>query len=261
LRLAWTPGPRHTLWAAAARAIRQPARSDAGVHLDVATLPISANAEAVITFSGNPGIRSEQLRDAEAGYRGQWGNTLSLDVSGFFSRYHGLLTADDRPPVIGMQGNILRVEQTLRYGNGGRATDYGGEATLAWTPSTLWRLSAGYANLHMNGSLTGEADRDIHPITDNNAPRHSFEFRSFLNLTRHLEWDQWVTAQSHFAGGPSQAHTRVDTRLAWRAREKLEFSITGQNLFRPGYVEFDNNSWIVSSHNERRILCKVVWRF
>jgi iron complex outermembrane receptor protein len=261
LRLAWTPGPSQTVWAAVARAIRQPARADAGVHLNVSNPPVSANTEQVITFNGSPGIRSEQLRDAEAGYRRQWGNSLSLDIAAFFSRYHGLLTQDNRPAVIQGWGDTLHVERTLQYGNSGRATDYGGEASLAWTPFSRWRFSGGYANLHMNGALSGAAIPAIPPITEDNAPRHTFEFRSFLNLTRRLEWDQWVTAQTHFPGGPNGSHTRVDTRVAWRAGERLEFSVVGQNLFHPGWVEFDKNYWIVSSRNERRILCKVVWTF
>jgi iron complex outermembrane receptor protein len=261
LRLAWAPGPSHTIWAAVARAIRQPARSDSSVHLNVANPPLAANTDAVITFNGNPGIRSEQLRDAEAGYRRQWGNILSLDIGAFFSRYHGLLTQDERPSAIQMMGAMLLGVRTLQYGNGGRATDYGGEASLAWTPSSRWRFSAGYANLHMNGAVSGAAIPAIAPITEDNAPRHTLEFRSFFNLTRRLEWDQSIAAQTRFPGGSNESHTRVDTRLAWRAGERLEFSVIGRNLFHPGWVEFYRNSWLVSSRNQRSILCKVSWTF
>jgi len=38
-------------------------------------------------------------------------------------------------------------------------------------------------------------------------------------------------------------------------------SITGQNLYRPGYVEFSDHTWIVSSRNSRRIVGKVAWTF
>ncbi len=262
LRIAWTPGKRHTLWASAARAIRQPARADAGIQMEIATIPMTGGAETVITLSGNPGIRSEQLRDAEAGYRAQLSKTVSLDVSAFFSRYHGLLTEDARAPFLEVRQNLLRIVQPWCYGNDGSATDYGGEAMLGWTPAARLRLVGGYANLHMNGSVGSAADPAVHPPTVNNAPRHTLELRSFLNLTRRLEWDQFFSIQSHFAGGAqTRRHARVDTRLAWRAGEHVELSVLGQNLFRPGYVEFDDNSWIVGAVNERQVTGGIRWIF
>jgi outer membrane receptor protein involved in Fe transport len=149
--------------------------------------------------------------------------------------------------------------QRLVYGNHGGANAYGGEATLTWTPVPGWRMTGGYANLHQNG-ISSSITAYLRP-TENNAPRHNFQARSSLNLGRRVEWDQWIAARSRFAPAGAAGRVRVDTRLAWRPRERLEVSITGQNLYRPGYVEFSDHTWIVSSRNSRRIVGKVAWTF
>lgn len=260
LRLAWAPGDHHMLWASVARAIRQPARADAGIQLALATIPLGNQTKLAFTLSGNPGIRSEQLRDGEAGYRAQLAGNVSVDVSGFFGHYHGLLTIDDRPRVLQVTQNEVRILMPLMGGNGGSGASYGGEATVGWSPSGRWRLSGGYAYLYMSLHANGAADPLFGLFTDDNAPRHAVEFRSLVNLTRRLEWDQFCAIQSQYstnAGG----HLRVDSRLAWRAGEHLELSINGQNLFRPGYVEFSGDTWIVGSLGQRRITGRVAWNF
>lgn len=259
LRLAWAPDPRHSLWAAVARAIRQPARTEAGVHMQVAAFPTSESSEMVVTLDGDPRVRSERLRDIEAGYRGQWSRTLSLDASAFYGSYRGLLVLVGEPLSSAVDGSRVQVVQRLVYGNQGGANSYGGETALTWTPVPGWRMTGGYANLHQNG-IHAAISGFMRP-TENNAPRHNFQTRSSLNLGRRVEWDQWIAARSRFAPAGTAGPVRVDTRLAWRPRERLEVSIAGQNLYRPGYVEFTDHSWIVSSRNSRRIFGKVAWTF
>jgi iron complex outermembrane receptor protein len=259
LRIAWAPDPHHSVWAAAARAIRQPSRTDAGVHVTVAAFPVSESSDMVITLDGDPRVRSERLRDIEAGYRGQWSQSVSLDASVFYGSYRGLLVPFDEPPSYAVDGARMQVFRRLVYGNRGGANSYGGEATVTWTPARGWKLTGGYANLHQNG-ISG-ANAGLMQPTENNAPRHSIQARSSLNLGHHVEWDQWIAARSRFAPAGAAGRVRVDTRLAWRPGERLELSISGQNLYRPGYFEFSDNSWIVSSRNSRRIFGKVAWTF
>jgi len=261
LRVAWAPGLRHTIWAAAARAIRQPARIEDGVHVELAAIPLAPSTTAVITLSGDPEVRSERLSDFEAGYRAQWTRTLSFDIDAFYSRFRGLLVPVDQPSSVEFQNNTVTVMQPLVYANLGAAANYGGELMLSWTASSRWRPEIGYANLHQNGTVPARSIPGARPPTDNNAPRHSLQFRSCLNLTRGLEWSQSVAIQSRLAGGGIAGRTRMDTRLALRVSERVELSVIGQNLYRPGYVELNELSWLVPARNERRIFGKVAWSF
>jgi iron complex outermembrane receptor protein len=259
LRVAWAPSPRQTLWAATAQAIRQPARTEAGVHVQIAAVPIGETTELLITLDGNPGVQSERLRDVETGYRGQWSRTVSLDASAFYGNYRGLLIPDDPPLAFGRSGDINLVLQRLVYRNLAAAQTYGGEASLTWTPVPRWRLTGEYANLHQ--TATGPAISGVPLPTENNAPRHAVQVRSSLNLARRIEWSQWFAGASRFAPAGIEGRLRVDTRLAWRPREDLEIGVTGQNLYRPGYIEFTDLTWIVSSRNSRRIFGNVAWTF
>ena len=71
-RLAWTPGSRNEVWAAASRAIRQPARVEDGIRVELSSIPLDANTVVDVRLNGNANFRSEELRDFEAGYRAQW---------------------------------------------------------------------------------------------------------------------------------------------------------------------------------------------
>jgi iron complex outermembrane receptor protein len=259
VRLAWTPAERHTLWAAAARAIRQPTRVESGLRLDMGTVATRPGMEIGMTLSGNPDIQSECMRDVEVGYRAQWTRTLSFDVATFFSHYHGMLGLDDVGTSVVPLPGVIRVVQALRWGNSGRATNYGGEAAVHWMPSSLWRLMAAYSNLHMNGTMAATADPGFRALTEDNAPRHMYQFRSGVNLTRRIEWEQAFMAHPRFAGGPGGWHMRVDSNLTWRAGEHWEMGIVGQNLFRPGQIEYADNYWLLPSRDEREVLVKVSW--
>ena len=261
IRVAWAFGLRHTVWAAAARAIRQPARTEDGVRVEIANVSLSSSANAVITLAGDANVRSERLADFEAGYRAQWTRTLSVDIAGFYGRFRGLLVPVDQPASVEFRDKAVRVLQPLIYANSGAARNYGGDVMVSWAASSRWRSDIGYANLHQNGTMPAAALPGARPPTENNTPRHSFQFRSCLNLTRSLEWSQSVAIQSRIPGGATGGHTRMDTRLAWKVSEKVEISATGQNLYRPGYVELNELSWLVPSRNERRIFGKVSWSF
>lgn len=259
LRLAWTPGARHTLWAAVARAIRQPTRIESGIRLNMGTVAARPGMEIAMTLSGNPGIRSEQMRDVEVGYRAQWARGLSFDASAFFSHYRGILVPDNGPASVVPLPGTIRVVYGLLYGNSGRATDYGGESSIRWIANSRWRLMASYSNLHMNGRLAPAAATWFRTLTEDNAPRHMYRFRSGVSLTRRIEWEQAFLARPRFSGGPGGWHIRVDSNVIWRAGEHWDVGVVGQNLIRPGQIEFGDNYWLLPSRPEREFLVKVSW--
>ncbi len=97
-QLVWAPNSRTTVWASAAKAIRQPSNTDSGLQAVAAFVPLSAGAFALVTISGNPTVKVEQIRDFEAGYRAQINRRLSLDVTGFLSYYQHLQTSEPQTP-------------------------------------------------------------------------------------------------------------------------------------------------------------------
>jgi iron complex outermembrane receptor protein len=94
-----------------------------------------------------------------------------------------------------------------------------------------------------------------------NSPRHQFQIRSQFDITRKLEWDQSLYWNAHLENGTVPAHARLDTRLGWRTGEGLEFSLIGQNLLRPGFVEFRDTFQLVPAQAPRSIFGKITWTF
>jgi hypothetical protein len=93
------------------------------------------------------------------------------------------------------------------------------------------------------------------------SPRHQAQFRSTMNLRRHVEWDTSAYYVGALLSGPVPGHVRLDTRLGWRLGESVEFSIAGQNLLAPGRIEFVNSFLVHSTEAQRSITAKVTWLF
>jgi iron complex outermembrane receptor protein len=54
------------------------------------------------------------------------------------------------------------------------------------------------------------------------------------------------------------AYTAVDMRLGWRPTRNTELSVTVQNLFDPGHVEFGTPA--TASEVERSAFLNLLWR-
>jgi iron complex outermembrane receptor protein len=260
-RLAWSPTPRQTFWAAAARAIRQPSRQEESVSLQLLQMPVSPVMMASVRLQGDGTFRSEELRDFEAGYRAQWSRRVSFDADAFLSFYRYLGTYEMGAPEIHATSLPIVMAVTETERNLGRATGYGGEVSVVWTASSKWRISPGYSLLHLNPTTEpGSTDTASHALALD-APWHQFQIRSQFDLTRKLEWDQSLFWTARFANGTVPAHARLDTRLSWRTGEGLELSLVGQNLLRPGFVEFRDTFQLLPTQAPRSIFGTITWKF
>jgi iron complex outermembrane receptor protein len=263
-RLAWAVSSRQTLWAAASRAIRQPSREEVGVDVQLFSYPAAPGITVESRLYGNPRQRSEELRDYEVGYRAQWSKSVSLDLTGFLSFYRHLTTYEPQqltmlPAPGGVPGGLMIAPEL--YDNRARSVNYGSEAAINWNVTRRWRVSPSYSFLHINTRLdSGSNDTSAIPLSGN-SPRHMFQIRSWLNLSRRVEWGQTLYWAQAFPNGTIPAHTRLDSRLAWRASESTEFSVVGQDLLRPRIMEFGDTFNIVGTQTERSIYGKVTWTF
>jgi iron complex outermembrane recepter protein len=262
-QLVWTPTRRQTVWTSASRAIRQPARKDTDVQLDYATQPLPGGSFALIQVQGNPKLKAEQLRDFEAGYRAQLSRRLSLDATGFLSWYRDLLTQVQGTPTFTTDPGPPHLVIPLTYENALRIRTAGGEFSATWNVSSRWKVSPGFSMIRMHLASNAFRNSGQVPVIGN-TPKNQFQVRSFLNLTRRLEWDSsvsYVGRLTDVGSGPTPGYTRIDTRLGWRAGESLELSITGQNLATPRHAESPDFYPVHHTLVERSVFGKVTWRF
>jgi iron complex outermembrane recepter protein len=260
-RLAWAISDRQNLWFAASKAIRQPNRNDQGIDVDIYTFPLPNNQLGVGSLLGNLHFQDEQLRDYEAGYRVKAGRSISLDFTTFYSFYHNLVTAEPHAPFFEASPPPPHIDFPMFWENGMNGQNYGAEADLSWNVFPSWRLSGGYSWLKMNLHPKPTSRDPAATALEHESPQHQFNLRSYLNIRRNLFLDNSLYYVSSLPGFKVPAYARLDSRLAWRAGESLEFSIVGQNLLQSRHFEFGDIDEFIATRPERAVLGRITWSF
>ncbi len=260
-QLVWAPAARHTVWVSASRAIRQPSSVDSGLEAASAIVALPQNTFGVVTVSGNPNTKVEQMRDFDAGYRAQITRRLSLDVTGFLSFYGNLQTTEPQAPFFTLSGGAPHFVLPFIYQYLGHARSYGAEAFATWNITDRWKISPGATLLNLTATRDPTSEDTTLGQASGDSPRRSFQVRSVVNLTRRLEWDQTVGYTGPLALGNIPGYMRLDTRVGWRLGESTELSITGQNLLQPRHAEFPDFELVDHMLDQRSIFGKITWRF
>jgi iron complex outermembrane receptor protein len=258
-QLVWAPSARHTIWASAAKAIRQPSNIDSGLEIISAVQPLGQGRYGLVTVSGNPNTKVEQLRDYETGYRAQISRRLSLDVAGFLGFYHNLQTTEPRTPYFNTAGGYLVIPLVFDYK--AHAVSYGAEAFATWNVTDRWKISPGLSMLKMSVRRDASSQDSTIEQTPGRSPQRSFQTRSFINLGRNFEWDQTLGYTGPLAAGNIPGYVRLDTRFGWRWGESCDFSLVGQNLLAPRHAEFPDIHFVDHMQDQRSVFGKITWRF
>jgi iron complex outermembrane recepter protein len=259
-QLVWTPSGEHTVWASAARAIRQPSLVDFGLQVDLAVVALANGSFVVPTLVGNPNTRDEQLHDYEAGYRTQLNRRVSLDVTGFWSFYRNLITQEPGAPFFTVNPAPPHLILPLVWDNKARAQNYGGEVTATWDVNSRWKISPSYSLLHMSIMRDSSSRDSAIERTIGNSPKHQLQIRSWIKLRKNVDWDGTLMYVSGLTNLGVPGYARLDTRLGWRVGEFVELSIVGQNLLRARHMEFSDPR-MHATEAERSVFGKVTWRF
>ena len=260
-QLVWGPSVGHTVWASAARAIRQPSWFNAESRLDVATFPLDGGGFALLELLGTHTVEAERLLDFEAGYRIEASKRLALDFTAFRSQYRGLPSTEPGTPFFTPDPAPPHLVLPSYYRNLAYADSYGGEVLASLYPTSRWQLSPGFSFLQMKIGLEPSSLDTSTQASVGYSPKHQAQLRSMLDLPHALEWD----ISAYFVGalryGPVPSYTRLDTRLGWQVGEFLEFSVAGQNLLTPHHIEFGDGNQVHVTQVERSVVGKVTWRF
>jgi outer membrane receptor protein involved in Fe transport len=148
------------------------------------------------------------------------------------------------------------------YYNRARAFSHGGELALNWSAAAWWRISPSYALVDVNPQLDSNSGDTTMTQLTRSVPESGFQLRSFLNLTRRIEWDQTFYWSTRIENGSAPHHARLDMRIGWRAGEHIEISLVGQNMVGPRFLEFGATAYeIVGTALERSFFGKITWHF
>jgi len=217
-RVAWTPSPRTTWWAAVSRAVRAPVRIDQDFVF---------NLGGTTLFQANDDFRSEKVVATELGVRRQVGSSLTVELSTFLNHYTDVRSYE-------LQGDA---PLPYTFKNTLEADSSGAEATVRWQPLARLSFKASYRYLDLDFSKTA-GSRDIgNAVSEADDPHVIAAISARADLPWHLELDAAVRHTGDRPNPAVPAYTVADLRLGWRPAEAWEFSVSGRNLFAPLHRE------------------------
>lgn len=263
VRVAWSLGERHMLWAAVSRGVRTPARFDTDIRKNLGGSSVSGGTPVERSDFGNLHFKDEDLIAYEVGYRTTVSPRLFLDFAAFFNSYGhqetiepGTPFAESTPP----PAHIVQPEvfRNLMHGEG-----HGLEVFANWKATSRWTLSPGFAfeRIHMHLDPTSGDTQSVSDA-DGSSQVHSAQLRSHFELARNLSWDASVYFVGRLMDQPVPSDTRLDTGLTWRLADALSVSVVGQNLARDRHLEFlDPANTVSSTLVKRAAFAKFTWKF
>jgi iron complex outermembrane receptor protein len=267
LRATWTPSARHMFWAAISRDLRAPSRNDTNLVVNIGSTIAPGGAITLTRFLGNPNFKDERLIAYEAGYRTMVSDRFSFDLAAFYNDYDQVQTTEPSTAFFESTPPPPHQVQTLTYRNLMHGETHGTEVAANWKVTNRWTISLGYALvlIHMQPEFPS-VDSVTAPFIEHGSPRQSAQLRTHYEFGRGWEWN----AAAYFADrlthqGPTfdqaiPAYTRLDTGLTWKFRERLAFSVVGQNLIRDRHLEFEDVFGSMQSGQLRRsAYAKFTW--
>ena len=228
-RLAWTPGPHQTVWAAASRAVRTPARIDRDFYLNL--------SPDVPLISGNDNFDSEDVHAFELGWRLQPIEHTSISISTFYNTFDHLRTVEP-----------LGSPYPVVFGNGLQGDVYGVELAANYQVKPWWNLRGGYT--HVKKQLSVRADsKDLNAgSAESNDPANQFLFQSTMNLPHNLTMGTVFRYVDKLPAPYVPHYFGLDINMGWQLTKALALNVVGQNLLNRYHTEF-----IPSSPSTRQI--------
>jgi len=245
-RAIWTATPRQHVWASLSRTHRTPALTDRDFRVNLGVIE-GPGLPVVYGFSGNPAYQSEELLQAEAGYRVRLGHRATVDASFFTGAYRGLSTNEPQAPSLSLTPGPAHLLAGATLANLLDVRTNGAEVSANWTPRTGWELDASYAFLTVDPTVDAASLDPAAATTDGNAPKHEWLLSSTTWLRPGVQVGASVARVSALGRLSIPAYTRVDARLEFRLTPRLTAAVVGQNLASAQHREFSSDFLYLSS--------------
>ena len=260
VRLLWTPNEKQSIWAAFTHAERTPSDSEEDFYL-LGYIGTQNGIPAFARFNPNPNFAPEQLNAYELGYRTLLGKNVFVDLTGFYNRYHDLFS-EDITGGFSLESTPAPVHYLLpaQFANGLYGYAKGAEIAPEWRPRDFWRLRGSYSYLHMNvGRSPNSQDVGSAPAIVGSSPQHQASVQSAFDISRKLQLDLTYRYVGALPGQQVLAYSTGDARIGYRLSRHLDFSVVGQNLFRPWHYEYSGDPFGPVGI-KRSVYAKLTWR-
>lgn len=258
-RLAWIPGPDHTVWGAVTRAVRRPSRVERQYGR---TSVLDPSTPSFVRLRPNPDFAPERLTAFELGYRVQPVSRVYLNLAAFHNEWRDLLSTElvanpfEEPATEGPPRTVYPVS----FRNGLDGTSNGAEAMLEIRPLRWWRWLAEYAYLRVRMTPEpGSTDLTEETWYEQGSPRHQVRFQTSFDLPGGLMLDWHLRHVSELEEHAVPSYTTSDVRLAWQVTPALELEAVGRNLHEEHHVEWAGDSGAPDVAIERSLYLGFTW--
>jgi iron complex outermembrane receptor protein len=240
-KLSWRVDPKHTLWLSTSYASRLPSRAENDVFA-VQSINFAPDLTTIIAAEGDSSTDSEHVTAMELGYRGTVAESLTLDVTSYYSHYRDISNLRlGEPSVIGFEDGKPLVLVPLSFESGGEAEAFGLElaATLALSKRLSAQIGANFLDIdyRYNGGLEGAGGG-----AQGADPRHQAHLRFTYQPLESVD----VVLQSRYVDSiPAfviDSYVEGDLKVAYRPVDSLEISLSGTNLFNAAHREYNTLS-------------------
>jgi iron complex outermembrane recepter protein len=264
-RLLWTPTPAQSVWAAVSRAVRTPSRAEEDVSIfeEVAPPNTPGNPSSLpveVIANGNNALKAESLISYELGYRVQPFSTLSLDLTGFYNDYTNVIGSQlgtSQGP-LGTYPDLYLI-QPINLVNDGHMRSYGFEMLATWQAAPWWRVQPSYSYLQMQMKVAN-GDTAEEPV--GTSPVSQAGIRSLIDLGSNVTFDGFLRYVDQLPALGVASYVELNARLGWRVSDRLELSLSGENLLHAYHTEFGSETLpIIPTKVPRSVFAKATFKF
>ncbi len=241
-RLLWKPHDNHTIWMSVSRAVRTPSRIEHDGKSNARVEPPFTASNPlplplVLGANDNKDFDSEELLSFELGYRFQFKEKFSFDISTYYNIYDNLRTTDPSQSDIKLSP-VPHIFVPFQTGNKMDGETYGVEISTNWNPLNYWRLSLAYSFLDIQLHKDNDSTDPFAELPEGLSPEHQISLRSLLDIGKNLELDTWFRFVDELPAIDIPSYSTIDIRIGWKPIKGLELSITGRNLLDSHHPEY-----------------------
>ena len=225
VRASWMANDQNIFWAGYAKTHRQPSLRERYTDLTpiwVASWDTDTNTTtwSSKTYEGGSSLDREEMDAYELGWRLRPSEDLLFELSTYYYDTQ----------------NAVRAATSLTSVNAYEAKDaeaYGGELSIDWRASDLWRLRGGYSLAR--GKVDGVR---VYDFPENTASLSShFKYSDEVTLIQNLFYSGETKIPSDYNPITIPSHLRLDLGIVWQIKGDWEIGLFGRDLLESYHVE------------------------
>ncbi len=218
MRTSWMINESNVFWAGYSKAHRQPSLRERYTTLTPYKVwsPGGGGAWLNQSYPGDSTLDREEMDAYEIGWRLRPNKDLLFEFSTY--RY------DTKNAVRAASSNAYEAKN---------AEAYGGELSVDWRVSEIWRLRGGYSQAR--GKVEGIR---VYDFPENTASLSShFSYSDEITLVQNLFYAGKTDIPSDYNPITIPSHLRLDLGIVWEPKEGWEIGLFGRDLLEPYHVE------------------------